>query len=164
MPTELRKTEFSIKNTAPQHDNSSAACSIQRRDPRANRGGRAREDHVIIFTFDPQREGRKMEALSAAYDSDASSGEETSQRKDELPPIDAEESSSVLSRLKERFPFNSAPAVPIPVRKHPMRVNWNRFPTCLSLCRKIRTTCCEWVQTQRKSRKIPQLSNSTHLR
>ena len=97
-----------------------------------------------------------MDALSAAYDSDGSSGEETSQQKDELPPIDAEESSSVLSRLKERFPFNSAPAVPIRVRKHPMRVNWNRFPTCL---RKIRMTCCEWVQTQRKSRKIPQLSN-----
>ena len=60
----------------------------------------------------------KMDTLSAAYDSDASSGaegEETPQQEDEATPINVEESSSVLSRLKEKFPLNSAPAVPIRV-------------------------------------------------
>ena len=56
-----------------------------------------------------------MDALSTAYDSNGSSGEETAQKKDEILPIDVEESSSVLSRLKEKFPLNSAPAVPIRV-------------------------------------------------
>ena len=78
------------------------------------RDATAIESHVINFTFDlPAEPGKiKMDALSAAYDSDGSSGEETAQKKDEILPIDVEKSSSILSRLKEKFPFNSAPAVP----------------------------------------------------
>ena len=62
-----------------------------------------------------------MDALSAAYDSDAGSGAEEEEKphqeteKEAILPIDVEESSSVLSRLKEKFPLNSAPAVPVRV-------------------------------------------------
>lgn len=63
----------------------------------------------------------KMDAISTAYDSDAGSGAEEEEKphqeieKDAIPPIDVEESSSVLSRLKEKFPLNSAPPVPVRV-------------------------------------------------
>ena len=85
----------------------------------------------------------KMDALSAAYDSDTSSGaeeEETPQQEDEATPINVEESSSVLSRLKEKFPLNSAPAVPIRVSILRALIG-NR--DVLFLRRKIRTTCCD---------------------
>ena len=61
-----------------------------------------------------------MDALSAAYDSNSSGGEGDEgsvqeMRKDEISTLDAEESSSILSRLKEKFPLNSAPSVPVRV-------------------------------------------------
>ena len=89
-----------------------------------------------------------MDALSAAYDSDSSGGEgerepvrETS--KDEAVSINTEESSSILSRLKEKFPLNSAPSVP--VRVSPVCVYWNMItsvvhPITCALHRNIRTT------------------------
>lgn len=61
-----------------------------------------------------------MDALSAAYDSDSSGGEREGEPvqetdKDEGISINAEESSSILSRLKDKFPLNSAPSVPVRV-------------------------------------------------
>lgn len=61
-----------------------------------------------------------MDALSAAYDTDSGAEEGDEEpvqetRKEEGVSINAEESSSVLSRLKEKFPLNSAPSVPVRV-------------------------------------------------
>ena len=56
-----------------------------------------------------------MDALTAAYDS---GDEETAIKEpdnDETVSVDTEESSNILSRLKERFPLNSAPSVPVRV-------------------------------------------------
>ena len=63
-----------------------------------------------------------MDAL-AAYDS---SGEEDEPREqEEAPPIDPAESSSVLSKLSEKFLLNSAPTVPIRVRSRGYGVGAN---------------------------------------
>ena len=63
-----------------------------------------------------------MDALTAAYDSNSSaSGGEGDEgtvqetHKDEVATLDTEESSVILSRLKEKFPLNSAPSVPVRV-------------------------------------------------
>ncbi len=54
----------------------------------------------------------EMDALTTAYDS--SDGEDDS--KDQvIPEIDPQISSRVISELKEKFPLNSAPQVPIKV-------------------------------------------------
>ena len=56
-----------------------------------------------------------MDALTSAYDS---GDEETAIKEpdnDETVSIDTDESSNILSRLKERFPLNSAPSVPVRV-------------------------------------------------
>lgn len=57
-----------------------------------------------------------MDALTT-YESGGEGEEEPVQesRKDEVAPLIMEESSSVLSRLKEKFPLNSAPDVPVRV-------------------------------------------------
>ena len=63
-----------------------------------------------------------MDALTA-YDSNSSGGEEGERDEgpaqetgeDEAASLDPEESSSILSRLKEKFPLNSAPSVPVRV-------------------------------------------------
>ena len=67
------------------------------------------------ITFDPE----SMDALTA-YDSNSSGGEEEVEaaretEKDEVASFNTEESSTILSRLKEKFPLNSAPSVPIRV-------------------------------------------------
>jgi hypothetical protein len=58
-----------------------------------------------------------MDALTAAYDSNSSGGEgdEGSVQETRKDEVDAGESSVILSRLKEKFPLNSAPSVPVRV-------------------------------------------------
>lgn len=52
---------------------------------------------------------REMDALAAYSSSDEGSGPEETH---DEPSINPEESSSVIHKLKEKFPLNSAPSVP----------------------------------------------------
>lgn len=54
-----------------------------------------------------------MDALTTAYSSDEE--EIGGEREDQATPIDPSETSEVLAKLKERFPLNSAPHVPVRV-------------------------------------------------
>jgi len=57
---------------------------------------------------------KDMDGL-VAYDSSEGEGEEQ-QEEEEASALDPEESSSVFLGLKEKFPLNSAPSVPVKVR------------------------------------------------
>ena len=59
-----------------------------------------------------------MDAINAydSSDEEENSASEGLQRQSEAPVVDHAESSNVLSKLKERFPLDSAPNVPSRVR------------------------------------------------
>ena len=74
-----------------------------------------------------------MDALSAAYGGETPPQET---EKEEVASINVEESSRVLSKLKEKFPLNSAPAVPtrVSVRCALIRVRLPTFVCVFSSC------------------------------
>ena len=64
-----------------------------------------------------------MAALVADYNSSGEE-EEEAEKTAEVPSVDYEESSKVISRLREQFPLDSAPVVPNKVSSpHCMRSN-----------------------------------------
>lgn len=71
-----------------------------------------------------------MQAL-AEYDS--SDGEGDTEQAN--PDIDPEKASEVLSRLKDKFPLNSAPYVPVRVS-----INWNHTALIIILLMLIHAT------------------------